>query len=95
MSSVEELTAAVLAIKEKIDSDIHPLLSAIDNELREILERISVALVSGGMLNATGSEVVGLLGDMPDGAQGLIQDIGARLEEAKERLDAFLARLAS
>lgn len=95
MSSVEELTAAVLAIKEKIDSDIHPQLSAIDNELREILERVSVALVSGGMLNATGSEVVGLLGDMPDGAQGLVQDIGARLEEAKERLDAFLARLAS
>lgn len=95
MSSVEELTAAVLAIKDKIDSDIHPHLSAIDNELREILERVSVALVSGGMLNATGSEVVGLLGDMPDGAQGLVQDIGARLEEAKERLDAFLARLAS
>ncbi len=95
MSSIEELTAAVLAIKEEIDGDIHPQLSAIDNKLREILERVSVTMVSGGTLNTTGSEVVGLLGDYPDGAQGLVQDIGARPEEAKERLDAFLARLAS
>ncbi len=95
MSSHAELQAAVYAIKNKIDTEVRPTLHGVDDSLRETVELAMATLTDqGGNLNSAGTEVLGLLGDYPDAAQGLLAEVGARLAQADEQLDAYLARIS-